>query len=154
MHDYYQIFIVPAIALAFSQGVVYLTEASFTKRFISLPLILLVLGIMYSISYFYVKDNYKINNSQFFEAASRIDHIAPKDALVIAPDNGSTVFLYHTNRMGWPVVTTSIEEMIQMGADYYVTINKNDSDTFNFRNKFATLEETDNYIILDLNQKL
>lgn len=154
MHDYYQIFIMPAVSLAIAQGVVYLTESGFAKRYIALPVLGLVLGIMYSVSFFYIMDNYKINDTQFFQAAKRIDEITPKDALVIAPNNGSTVFLYHTNRKGWPIVTTSIEEMIKMGADYYVSINKNDADTNNFKQKYKILEETDNYIILELNKPI
>lgn len=150
-HDYYQIFIIPAIALAMAHGIVYLNQSQFSRKIISIPLTIIILGVMYSTSAFYIRDFYKINNTQFFQAGDAVERLTSEDALVIAPNNGDTMFLYHTGRQGWPVVTTSIDKMIEMGADYYVSINKNDADTSNFKNMFETLEETDNYIVLDLN---
>ena len=44
--------------------------------------------------------------------------------------------------------------MIARGAQYYVSVNKGDSDTVTFKRMFTTVAEEDSYIILDLNSRL
>jgi hypothetical protein len=112
------------------------------------------IGLMLLLGIYEIRENYKINHTQIIAAGRKADSMLPKDALVIAPYNGNTAFLYQTKRWGWPVVDESIEGMIAKGADYYVSVNKGDNDTRNFIKKFKTLYEENDFIILDLNSPI
>src|SRR3989344_5153238 len=117
-------------------------------------MLIISVGMMFMMSLFLVKDQFQIINDNILRAGETADRILPKDSHVIAPYNGDTAFLYQTRRFGWPVVTGSIDDMISQGADYYVSVSKHDTDTLQFRKLFVTLEETDEFIILDLHQRL
>jgi len=57
-------------------------------------------------------------------------------------------------RFGCPVVDNSIDNIINEGASYYVSVDLNSTDTLNFEKRFTTVEKTDKYIILDLREPL
>jgi hypothetical protein len=88
------------------------------------------------------------------EAGERVNQITPKDALIIAPYNGDTAFLYQTNRWGWPAIDDSIDNIISKGADYYVSVDLGSADTKMVEKRFKTVEKTDKYIIFDLKSEL
>jgi hypothetical protein len=150
MHDYYQILTIPVISLALASGSVYLwTQTNFNKTLVRSTLVFSTI-VMLITGWFQVKGNYVINHSEIIEAGEAIDKIAPKDALVVAPYDGDTAFLYQTKRSGWPVVDNSIDNIIKQGASYYVSVNLNGADTINFEKRFPTIVKTDKYIILKL----
>lgn len=152
-HDYYQVFIIPVVALVLSSGLHHLLiESKFSYiRFASTGFIL---GMMFLIGWYRIRGFYQINHYEYIEAGQRVDELLPKDALVIAPANGDSTFLYHTNRKGWPVVNTDITSMIKKGADYFVATNFADPDVKMFKELFEVVEETDRYIIIDLTKPL
>ena len=84
-------------------------------------------------------------------AGLAVDSLTPKDALVVAPYNGDSAFLYQTKRWGWPHVDRSIAELIENGADYYVSVNY-DAQTREFMSKFESVVENQSYVILDLHK--
>lgn len=146
-HDYYQILIIPAISLTLAIGSVYLWKRS---------KILLVLSLltMFLISWDRIKPFYQVNHPELIEVGNIVDQSIPKDAKIVIPYNGDTAFLYQTKRKGWPAVDNSIDNIIERGADYYVSIDLGSIDTVNFSKRFATLTKTDKYIILDLHKEL
>lgn len=154
MHDYYQIFIIPAICLATGFGLLSMWDSSLVNKKATMFLGVLILIMIYSTSAFYIKENYNINDTRMLRAANLIDQTIPLNSKVIAPYNGDTTFLYHTNRMGWPVVTSDINSMIEMGAEYFVSTNYSDQDTINFSKKFETVSKSEEYIILNLNKTI
>ena len=83
-----------------------------------------------------------------------VDETLPKTAKIVIPYNGDTAFLYQTNRKGWPAVDNSIDNIIERGADYYVSIDLGSIDSINFSKRFKTVAKTDQYIILDLHEEL
>lgn len=147
-HDYYQTIVIPAVALALGRGAQIMLE----KRKSAVLLIFSTI-MMFGMSAYLVKENYKVNHPEFVEVGNVVDRETPKDAMIIAPDNGNTVFLYYTKRRGWPIIETSIEETIELGADYYVSVN-NDADTSKFKTMFKTVSRGDNYILLDLHTRI
>jgi len=153
-HDYYQTIIIPAISLTFAQGALYMWKAEEFKRFLSRSLLVFSIFMMLGATAYQVKEFYKVNHPEIMIAGQAIDEIVPKDALVIAPYNGDTAFLYQTKRKGWPVIDTSLEKLIERGADYYVSVNLNDSDTLMVERGFKVIEKTESYIIIDLNNPL
>lgn len=113
-------------------------------------LMLSIFVLMNLVSAFQIKEFYKINHPELMEAGAAVDRLTPKDSLVIASYNGDTAFLYQTKRRGWPVVELPINELINEGAEYYVSVNLNDSQTLEFINKFQILERTSTYVVLKL----
>lgn len=153
-HDYYQILIIPAISLVLAAGSVYLwQQAVFNKVFTRSVLVFSVL-VMLITGWYQIVGDYAVNHWEIIEAGAEVDKITPKDAEVIAPYDGDTAFLYQTKRFGWPVVDNSIDNIIKEGADYYVSVNLNSTDTLNFEKRFTTVEKTGNYIILDLHKEV
>jgi hypothetical protein len=153
MHDYYQVFIVPAVALALGYGTISIWKNNTFQPIVSKLLLLAVVAFMFGFSFYEIRGNYRVNDTGAVEAGREADRILPKDALVIAPYNGDTTFLYQTGRFGWPAVTTSIDEMIAMGADYFISTNLSDQDSVNFSRRFEEVKRTDRYVILDLNKE-
>lgn len=154
MHDYYQIPVIPAISLALAAGSIYIWNQHVFNKWLARTTLVLSVFVMLFTGWFQVVGNYNVNHPEILEAGREIDRITPKDALIVAPYNGDTAFLYATNRSGWPAVDNSIDNIINEGASYYVSVNLGDTDTKNFSARFKTIEKTDKYIILNLREPL
>ena len=154
MHDYYQILIIPSIALALASGSIYLWNSNFFNRVLTRCVVIISIGVMLITGWNQIVGNYNVNHPEIIEAGNAIDRIAPKDALVLAPYNGDTAFLYQTKRAGWPAVDNSIDNIIKEGAKYYVSVDLNSSDTKMIEGRFETIEKTDKYIIIDLHEPM
>lgn len=152
-HDYYQTFVMPAIVLALGYGAASLWHAKDFNVYLRRGLVIFSTGMMLLIGWDQVKGFYNINHNEIIVAGEAANRLLPKDAQVIAPYNGDTAFLYQTRRFGWPMVLTSIDDHIEQGADYYISVN-NDADTAKYKQRFEVVEETDSYIILDLRKEI
>ncbi len=149
-HDYYQIIGLPIIAVFLAKGAYFLLHPP--KDIFILPsYLLLITSLFFGIgfSWFQVREFYKINHPEIIAAGKKADEILPQKAKVIAPYQGDTAFLYQTKRRGWPAVTQSIEELIDMGAEYYVGVNF-DATTNRLRQECRVLNENSDWIIIDL----
>ena len=152
-HDYYQVFIIPAVSLALAQGSVFLLRTRIFPQVLAKGMLVFSVMMMMGIGLYQVKEYYKINHPEIIVAGQAVDKLVPKDARVIAPYNGDTAFLYQTKRWGWPAVDDSIENIIRRGASYYVSVNLHDKDTEYVRENYEVIEETDSYIIIDLSKE-
>ena len=152
-HDYYQTLIIPAISLVLARGTLWMWETDKFNKNISRVILLFSILIGFITGALQAKEFYNINHPEIIAAGYNVDKIIPKDAMVIAPYNADTAFLYHTKRWGWPYVDRPIESLIENGADYYVSVNF-DSQTNELMKKFELVEKTDMYVILDLNKLL
>ncbi len=151
-HNYYQILFIPVAALFLSQGFIQLIRGNslFLPRIWTIPIGLLLFSLTFYFGWKEIKGLYQINNPAIVEAGKMADKILPKDAVVLAPYNGDTAFLYQTNRAGWPFVVLPITDMI---ADYGVTSYVSttlDAKTKWIMRHFKVLEQKDNYVIVDL----
>jgi len=153
-HDYYQIVSIPAIALVIASGSVYLWNTLIFNRYLSRIIVVFSIGMMLMVGWFGIRDDYNVNHPEIIEAGKEVDKITPKDALVVAPYDGDTAFLYQTNRWGWPAIDDSVDNIIKKGADYYVSVNLGSADTKMIESRFKTVEKTDKYIIIDFHQPL
>ncbi len=115
-HDYYQIIIIPALAIFVGLGLDYLLTLK--PRGVLLAVVCWLLSVGFG--WYFVRDFYNINHPEIVAAGKKTSEIAPPKALVIAPYSGDTAFLYQTNRAGWPVMEGTIDEMAKKGADFYV----------------------------------
>jgi hypothetical protein len=98
-----------------------------------------------------VNEFYKVNHPEIIVAGNAVDELFPKESLVIAPYNADTAFLYQTKRWGWPYIDRSIDELIEKGADYYVSVNY-DAKTNELIGKYKMVEKTDIFVVLDLSK--
>lgn len=153
-HDYYQIFLVPPVCLLLAEGVLWIWNQGVFIRLLSRPLVIFAILMMFLVGWDQVKENYKINHPEIMAAGAAVERLTPKEALVVAPYNGDTAFLYQTGRWGWPVVDDSIENIIKKGAGYYVSVDLQSADTKYVVARYKTLERTGQYVIVDLTKPL
>ena len=140
-HDYYQILIIPAVAVFVGKGLRRLMPWLAVVSFI----------FMIAFSWFTVRTYYWINRPEIIEAGKAADAILPHDAKVIASYNGDTTFLYQTGRQGWPL-GFDIDKKIAQGATAYVTISPTDADgeTKDLAARYTVLIRNDKFAIIDL----
>ncbi|MFI5205322.1 MAG: ArnT family glycosyltransferase [Candidatus Paceibacterales bacterium] len=151
-HDYYQILIIPALCIFLARGAVLLFRGieGFVPRIWTIPLALLFLFLAIYLPWLDVKGLYQINNPVIVEAGREADAILPKSAVVIAPYNGDTSFLYQTNRYGWAFVAMPIPEMIKrFGVTSFVSVAE-DAQTKWVERNYSVLEKTPGFVIVDL----
>jgi hypothetical protein len=148
-HDYYQTFIIPAVCLLLSKGSLYMLNPGGLNKVLSRLVLIFSVLMMFMIGAYQVREFYKINHPEIILAGDAVDRLTPKDALVIAPYNGDTAFLYQTKRFGWPFMDRSIDQLIDRGADYYVSVNY-DEVTNQLMEEYEVIEATDKYVIIKL----
>lgn len=151
-HDYYQILLVPILSVFVAKGFIDLIKGNsfFIPRIFTILFALFLFFLMFYFTWTQVKEFYKINNPPIIIAGKEADKILPKDAVVIAPYNGDTAFLYQTNRKGWAFVTSSIKDMIaDFGVTSFISVNKDNKANW-VKRHFMVLEETPQFIIADL----
>jgi hypothetical protein len=95
-----------------------------------------------------IQGYYHINNWAIVHAGLAVDQLTPPNALIIAPYEGDTAFLYQSNRRGWPI-GFHIDKRIESGASYYVTV-KYDDEARDLETKYKTIAKTEEYLILKL----
>ncbi len=151
-HDYYQILIIPTLAIFLAKGADLLISASreYFNRVTCYLLLVACLLFMFGFSWYFVRDYYNINNEEIVKAGKIVDQLTPKDAKVIAPYGGDTAFLYQTNRRGWPVFDRSIEEFIKSGATHLIIANPTKSDFEGFGKMFGVVASSKDYLLLSL----
>ena len=154
-HDYYQYFIVPALSIFVARGLALMLKgsASLLPKIISAPVGILFFALMFILTLAEIKGLYQINNPSILMGGARADQILPKDAVVIAPYQGDTAFLYAINRPGFPVIPTSVDELVSLGATHYVSINY-DADTNFVMKNYKIIEKTPEYLIADIREKI
>ncbi len=161
-HDYYQIILVPILAVFLGIG----TEWLFTNAgklfhpFLGRTLLFVSIIFMLMFGWYQARDLYNINHPEIVEAGRAFEHyMGDKKGNVIAPYNGDTAFLYQTKQKGWPLVQGTIDDMIAIGAHYYISTNFDDftneliSDAetgFTSGHEFKIIEKTGRYVIIQL----
>lgn len=156
-HDYYQNLALPIVCISFGRGLVLLSDWLQSKFKLSFKAAALVCAIILGLSVIIawktrVQGYYQINHYEYVDAGAAVDRLVPTDAKVIAPAFGDTMFLFQTNRQGWPI-GYEIDNKIRLGAQYYVTTSMDD-EANELKAKYETVEQTPLYLILNLTQPL
>lgn len=173
-HDYYQVLTIPILCWTIGLGIYnsYFYIVKWTKNFQftifnfqkdsqttiqnSELLASLLVGILVVCSLFFswqqLKGYFNVNNWEYIEAGQAVDRLTPPNAKVIAPAFGDTVFLFQTNRTGWPI-GFDIEQKINNGAEYYVTTSYDD-EARELEAQYEIVEKTDKYLILNLTRTI
>ena len=157
-HDYYQIPLLPSVAIALGIGGYFLSHQVIKLKAIKYPMpigmiIFFVCTIVgFWISWDHVKDYFNINNRSMIIAGKAVDQLTPKDAKVIADYNGDSSFLYQTNRKGWASLQDPLPIMIEKGASYLVLVNPTEAD-YAFAKEYTIIAETKEYLLYELKNK-
>ncbi|MFA6602779.1 MAG: hypothetical protein WCT01_03155 [Candidatus Shapirobacteria bacterium] len=125
-HDYYQIFTLPQIALSLGLG--FSAILKYKKRFMAIPL-LLILSIysLYTTTRL-IYPNYQIYNSTQLHLSQIAADYVPPNALVIAPAQGDTTYLYFLGRSGYPLEMDNFQSLATLHQQdlYLVSTDIND----------------------------
>ena len=151
-HDYYQYIFTPIAAIFLARGFIYFFKGN--KDFIPRIWLVLVGLILLPLTFYFTwtqaKELYKINNPAIIEAGRFADKILPHEAVVVAPYNGDSAFLYQINRPGWPVVALPLTELVtDYGVTHYISVNRDDKTNWVLRH-FKILEDNPKFVIADL----
>ncbi len=151
-HDYYQIQILPTLAVFVGVGWAYLIslKRSWVGRGVMLSFGGLIMILAAALSWYEVKGYFWVNNRAMVAAGAYVDAHTPADSLVIAPYMGDTAFLFQTNRRGWPI-GGDIEGKIKQGATYYVTTTR-DAEYNEVKAHYTLIYENDAYSIIKLSK--
>lgn len=148
-HDYYQIIILPVIAIYFGLGIGFLLEKkhSFFQRLFHILCIIciLLLSLFYS---FYQIRHYFDTDSNLQTIAQIIKTVTPKNSLIVTDTTGDTTLLYLSERKGYPAPVVSWEELKKRNMDYFVTMKKEVGE--DLKSKLETVFESDSVYIFKL----
>lgn len=149
-HDYYQIILLPIIAIFVGLGISSTLKlpSSHFNRLITYCLLLIACAFALAFSWFHVRDYFNINNPAIVAAGLAADKLTPPDSKIIAPYMGDTALLYQTNRQGWPIGGL-IQQRISQGATHYLTTTYDD-EARDLASRCTVLDQTDQYTLIDL----
>jgi hypothetical protein len=152
-HDYYQIVVMPSVALLMGFGAAWVTVflQKFVNKTSAYGIVIVALCISFWFGWQQIKDYFNINNPSLVIAGHVVDTLTPKDAKIIAPYGGDTSFLYQTKRKGWPSFEHDIPDLITLGADYLVFVNPQKSD-YAFAKTYKIVASSSQYLLFDLHK--
>jgi hypothetical protein len=155
-HDYYQILIMPAIAVFMGLGSSFLLNLPKEYFHQSAGKLLFFVSTVFSLifGWYYIRDFYNLNQVMV-QAGRSIDKILPNDAKVIAIAHGSegdTTFLYHINRPGWTSFQNPLPELAKKGAQYLIFLSPTMDDRA-YAGSYGVYASSEDYIIFDLQKK-
>lgn len=154
-HDYYQVITLPIVCISVARGSVIIFDWLRRFKLSSAIATVVISGLwlaMLAISWQQTKGYFNINHWEYVHAGRRADELLPPDAVVIAPAMGDTIFLFETNRTGWPI-GYYIEQKREAGATHYVTTSFDD-EANELLKQYTTIEKTPQHLILDLTKPL
>lgn len=149
-HDYYQIAIIPTLAIFLALGTDILVRGanSVFSPLLSKIVLLVVFCFMFSFSWYYVRDYYNVNNV-WVNAGDAVDRLTPKNAKILTLTDGDTTLLYYANRKGWANLQKSFPEMIKMGARYLIIPTPSESE-LNLGQLYPIISSSNDYALFDL----
>jgi Dolichyl-phosphate-mannose-protein mannosyltransferase len=151
-HDYYQILIMPSLAIFFAIGAYYLYFWFYKKFPVGRIVLIISLFCLFWFGWQQIQPYFDIDNPSIIAAGNAVQKLTPKNALIIANYNGDSAFLYQTDRQGWASYEHDVPTLHTMGASYLVLVNPTPSD-MNFAKQYKVIVHTSQYVIFDLHKK-
>ncbi len=157
-HDYYQVLFVPVASIFLAKGFVDLFKGglNYVSRIWMILLALLFLPLTFYLTWDRNKEFYNINNPSIVEAGKMADKILPKNAIVLAPYNGDSAFLYQTNRAGFAFIPSGAlvkDYIADYGVSAWVSTSLDNRTNWVMRH-FQLLEQNPKFVIVDLTHSI
>lgn len=151
-HDYYQVPFVPiaAVFMAIGTKLLFNLPVQLFNRLIGSMVAIILILTTFAFGFYEIRGFYWINNPQIVEAGRAVNQLLPKDATIIAPYNGDAAFLYQTNRHGYPVVDRPLEEFIDQGTKYLVSVDTSDTGIQSLARYCKVIKQTPDYVIVEM----
>ena len=150
-HEYYQIMILPALAIFTALGVQYIIR--YGKQLIpplfSLIFTLLIFAFSFLVSYYHVK-NYYNYSADLVNISKIIKDLTTKEDLVITDTIGDTTLLYLSERRGSPAPYNDLHIMKSKGYAYFVTMNKTVADQIDLETEFKIVFQNEKFTLFKL----
>jgi len=151
-HDYYQILIIPFIAITVGCGLFYIYKFTFDTKLMSVLSIIFILSLSLFFSAEKILPNYAINHPEIITAGKKVNDVTPKNSIIIAPYNGDTALLYQTNRSGFPIEVydfNPIKKEFPNQPIYLLSVNF-DNYTNEVIKQFPTIYRDNQFVILEI----
>lgn len=147
-HEYYQIIILPALAMLIGLGVGnYLKLKKSGYVVVRVLIILAIFGASTLFTFYQVKNKYDVQPNLVLIADVIRSLTLPKD-LIVTDSQGDTTLLYLSDRRGYPAPYRELPVLKEQGASYFVTQN------LDYKEKLAStsalLFENDQVLIFKL----
>lgn len=148
-HDYYQVLIVPFVAIFVGIGFYFLYRFAFNSRIIACLVMAFLAFLTLLFGYTKTIDFYNIDHPELLEAGKIARMIIPPGSLLIAPYNGDTSLLYHTGFSGWPVEIYDFDRLknTHPGRSVYFLSTVNDRYTADVLSRFTPVYTSDQLFI-------
>lgn len=149
-HDYYQIPIIPSLAIFTGLGarLLFMPVKGLFHPWVSRGVLGLIMLLMLAFTWYQVREFYKYDPT-LVAVGKELDKTLPKDATVVTNRDGDTTFLYAMNRKGWASMSKSLPELALMGADYFVILYPKPEDK-GISSEYPLISESPAYLLFSL----
>lgn len=150
-HEYYQILILPSIALLIGSGVSFFerNRRMFIHPVFLYATLLFLFGCSFFFSYYKVKDFYQYP-PELPQIAKIVNTLTKKDDKIITDRMGDTTLLYLIDRKGSPILGKSLDEYKEKGYSYFVTLTNDTIRQTKDLGKFDVVFENDKFALFHL----
>jgi 4-amino-4-deoxy-L-arabinose transferase-like glycosyltransferase len=124
-HEYYQIIVLPALAIMVGVGVgfIYVNKNILLPSYITYTVVVVCFVFSYLFSYFQVKGYYDYNDG-LVQIANIISTLTSPNDKIVTDSQGDTTLLYLSNRKGAPAFYKEPDELKILGYKYLVTFDQ------------------------------
>ncbi len=149
-HDYYQILVMPTIAMLFGLGGYAILHLNQYRKYLgSVLFVLLSIGTCY-FGWRQIQGYFNINNPVMITAGKAVEANTKPEDKVIALYDGDTSFLYQTNRQGWASFQDPLPEMIEKGANYLVQLHPTPGDITLYETEYTIVASSSGFVVVKL----
>lgn len=149
-HEYYQTFILPAMAIFTGLGIsfVFSNKSVFLHPVVTYPIILSIFGLSFFFSFYNVR-NYYDYPAELPQIANVVKTLTKPEDKIVTDRSGDTTLLYLTERRGAPSIYKDPPELKKLGYKYLITLH---SDLIqNLKNeKYKVVFENNTFAMFEL----
>ncbi|OGK56953.1 hypothetical protein A3J15_03300 [Candidatus Roizmanbacteria bacterium RIFCSPLOWO2_02_FULL_38_10] len=148
-HDYYQTFILPALAImtGVGFGAIITEKRIFSNRILIIITMIIIFGFSFAFSYYKVKDYYS-TDPNLIKIAKIINTVTPPNAKIVTDRDGDTTLLYLADRKGVAAVYEDLSIFKNKGFKYFVTLHEEIATEV--KKQYKTIFENDQVFIFKL----
>lgn len=148
-HEYYQILILPTLAIFIGLGIQLLLtlKKNFLPPLILSPIIALIFIFSFYFSYYRVRDYYNYPQD-LTQIAKIIKTLSQNDDKIVTDTTGDSTLLYLSDRKGAPSLYKDPPTLQKLGYNYMIIFNKDYAEEL--KKDFSTVFENDKFVMFKL----